>query len=138
MLAALISGEPKFIAMLSSKLDKDSRTIGNWKSLATQFGIRKQMTEQFGLRGLGPTAALFEHMSTADGLKDLTMSELREHFVAMERKDLINILKRHKFEGLFVLFCLVIIKLISLWSCVLFLLYFKSYIYWHAVLILLW
>ena len=114
MLAALISGEPKFIAMLSSKLDKDSRTIGNWKSLATQFGIRKQMTEQFGLRGLGPTAALFEHMSTADGLKDLTMSELREHFDAMERKDLINILKRHKFEGWFVLFCLVIINLIIL------------------------
>ena len=106
-MASLISGEPKFIAMLSSKLDKDSRTIGNWKSLATQFGIRKQMTEQFGLRGLGPTAALFEHMSTAAGLKDLTMSELHDHFVAMERKDLVNILKKHECKGLFVLFCFV-------------------------------
>lgn len=115
IVADLIYGMPKFIAMLSSMLDKDSRSkIGNWKSLATQFGIRKQMTEQFGLRGLGPTAALFERMSTAAGLKDLTMSELRDHFVAMERKDLINILRKHNCEGLFVLFCLVIINQIRL------------------------
>lgn len=86
--------------MLSSKLDTESRTIGNWKSLATHFGIRKQVTEQFGSRGSGPTAALFQHMSTADGLKDLTMGELRRHFAEMERKDLVNILKKHNFEGL--------------------------------------
>lgn len=86
--------------MLSSKLDTESRTIGNWKSLATLFGIRKQVTEQFGSRGSGPTAALFQHMSTADGLKDLTMGELRSHFVKMERKDIINILTKHKCEGL--------------------------------------
>ncbi|CAH3024571.1 unnamed protein product [Porites evermanni] len=98
--ADLISGRPKFIVMLSSKLDTESRTIGNWKSLATHFGIRKQVTEQFGSRGSGPTAALFQHMSTADGLKDLTMGELRSHFVKMERKDIVNILKKHKCEGL--------------------------------------
>ena len=86
--------------MLSSKLDTESRTIGNWKSLATLFGIRKQVTEQFGSRGSGPTAALFQHMSTADGLKDLTMGELRSHFVKMERKDIINILTKHKCKGL--------------------------------------
>ena len=86
--------------MLSSKLDTESRTIGNWKSLATLFGIRKQVTEQFGSRGSGPTVALFQHMSTVDGLKDLTMGELRSHFVKMERKDIVNILKKHKCEGL--------------------------------------
>lgn len=86
--------------MLSSKLDTESRTIGNWKSLATLFGIRKQVTEQFGSRGSGPTVALFQHMSTADGLKDLTMGELRSHFVKMERKDIVNILTKHKCEGL--------------------------------------
>lgn len=58
------------------------------------------MTEQFGSRGSGPTVALFQHMSTADGLKDLTMGELRSHFVKMERKDIVNILTKHKCEGL--------------------------------------
>ena len=97
----LVFGQPKFIDMLSSKLDKESRTIGNWKSLATQFGIRKQKTEQFGLSGSGPTAALFQYISTADGLKDLTIGDLCEHFTAMERKDLVNVLQKHHCKGLY-------------------------------------
>ena len=96
----LMSGRPKFIALLSPKLDIESRTIGNWKSLATQFGIRKQKIEQFGLRGSGPTGALFLHMRTTEGLRDLTMGQLRGHFQAVERKDLVNLLEKQNFEGL--------------------------------------
>lgn len=90
----LMSDEPEFIALLSSKLDKESRTIGDWRSLARKFGIKKQKTEQFGLRGSGPTGALFLHISVTKGLRDLTMGELREHFVAMERIDLVNVLEK--------------------------------------------
>ena len=95
----LISGKPKFIKLLSSKLDIESRTIGNWRSLATEFSIRKQKTEQFGLRGSGPTGALFLHMQTADGLCDLTMGELEKHFEGMERRDLVNLLTKKKIKG---------------------------------------
>ena len=95
----LISGEPKFIKLLSPKLDMESRTIGNWKSLAAEFGIRKQKTEQFGLRGSGPTGALFSYMRTAEGLRDLTMDKLRSHFQEMERKDLVNLLEKRNIEG---------------------------------------
>ncbi len=95
----LIFGQPKFIKLLSPKLDIESRTIGNWKSLATEFGIRKQKTEQFGLRGSGPTGALFLHMQTAKGLSDLTMEQLQDHFQEMERKDLVNLLRKQQIEG---------------------------------------
>ena len=95
----LISGDPKFIKLLSPKLDIESRTIGNWRSLAAEFGIRKQKTEQFGLRGSGPTGALFAHMRTAEGLHDLSMEQLRSNFLAMERKDLVNLLDKQNFQG---------------------------------------
>jgi len=95
----LISGEPKFIKLLSPKLDTESRTIGNWRSLATEFGIRKQKTEQFGLRGSGPTGALFTYMRTAEGLRDLTMDQLRSYFQEMERKDLVNLLDKQDIQG---------------------------------------
>ena len=95
----LMSGHPAFISLLSPKLDIESRTIGNWRSLATQFGIRKQMTEQFGLRGSGPTGALFSYMRAAKGVHDLTMGELRKHFKAMGRNDLVNLLKKYNYEG---------------------------------------
>lgn len=95
----LISGQPKFIKLLSSKLDMESRTIGNWRSLATEFGIRKQRTEQFGLRGSGPTGALFLHMRTGKGLSDLTMGQLQKHFQEMERKDLVNLLSKQEVKG---------------------------------------
>ena len=95
----LISGDPKFIKLLSPKLDIESRTIGNWRSLAAEFGIRKQKTEQFGLRGSGPTGALFLYMQTAEGLCDLTMEQLQSHFLEMERKDLVNLLDKQAIEG---------------------------------------
>ena len=95
----LISGKPTFIKLLSPKLDIESRTIGNWRSLATEFGIRKQKTEQFGLRGSGPTGALFSHMRTAKGLCDLTMEQLQKHFQEMERRDLVNLLSKYEIEG---------------------------------------
>ena len=116
----LLFGQPKFIALLSPKLDKESRTIGNWRSLATQFGIRKQKTEQFGLRGSGPTGALFSYMSTTKELRDLTMGELCQHFKAMERRDLVNILEKHNCEGLCFCICsdLNYLKLHSLLSLV--------------------
>ena len=101
----LLFGQPNFITLLSPKLDKESRTIGNWRSLATQFGIGKQKTEQFGLRGSGPTGALFLYMSTTGDLRNLTIGELREHFVAMERRDLVNILEKHNYEGLCFCIC---------------------------------
>lgn len=97
----LMSGQPTFIALLSSKLDAETRTIGNWQSLATQFGIRKQKTEQFGLRGCGPTGALFLHMQTAEGLRDMKMGKLHEHFKEMERNDLVKILEKYQFKGLY-------------------------------------
>ena len=95
----LISGKPKFIKLLSPKLDIESRTIGTWRSLATEFGIRKQKTEQFGLRGSGPTGALFLYMQTAEGLQGLTMAQLRSHFEEMGRKDLVNLLDKKGIEG---------------------------------------
>ena len=94
----LISDDPKFIKLLSLKLDVESRT-GNWRSLATQFSIRKQKTDQFGLRGSGPTGALFSYMQTAEGLHDLTMEQLRSHFLAMERTGLVNLLDEQNIQG---------------------------------------
>ena len=95
----LISGDPKFIKLLSPKLDIESRTIGNWRSLAAEFGIRKQKTEQFGLRGSGPTGALFLYMRTAEGLHDLTMEQLRSHFLEMECRGLVNLLDKRNIQG---------------------------------------
>ena len=94
----LVSGDPKFIKLLSLKLDMESST-GNWRSRAVEFGIRKQKIEQFGLRGSGPTGALFSYMQTAEELHDLTMEQLRSHFLEMERKDLVNLLDKRKFQG---------------------------------------
>lgn len=93
----LIFGEPKFIKLLSPKLDTDSRTIGNWRSLASEFGIRKQQVEQFGLRGSGPSAELFRYIRSSKRFPNLNMMELQEHFRAMERRDLVNLLQE-KFE----------------------------------------
>ena len=95
----LVFGQPGFIALLSSKLDGETRAIGNWQSLATQFGIRKQKGEQFGLQSCGPTGALFLHMQTAQGLHDMTMEQLREHFKKMERNYLVKILAKLGLEG---------------------------------------
>ena len=94
----LISGDPEFITLLSLKLDIKFKT-GDWRSLAKKFGIGKQKIEQFGLRGSGPTGALFSYMRTAEGLHDLTMEQLRSHFLEMERKDLVTLLDRLEIEG---------------------------------------
>lgn len=106
----LISGQPMFMKLLSPKLDVESRTIGNWRSLATEFGIRKQKTEQFGLRGSGPAGALFLHMRAAEGLCDLTMGQLLDHFQLMERKDLVNMLNKQqpKIESMYNPVCFVL------------------------------
>ncbi|KAJ7339404.1 hypothetical protein OS493_005799 [Desmophyllum pertusum] len=93
----LISGEPKFIMLLSPKLDIESSTdIGNWRSLATEFGIRIEKIEQFGLRGSGPAGALFSYMRAAEGLCDLTMGQLLDHFQAMKRLDLVYMLEKQQ------------------------------------------
>ena len=94
----LISGETKFIKLLSPKLDINSRTIGNWRSLASEFGITKQVAEKFGLRGSGPSAALFRYIASTEKLRDLTMLKLHDHFEGMGRKDLVNLLKK-EFEN---------------------------------------
>lgn len=77
----------------------ESRTIGNWKSLANQFGIKKQISDQFGLRGSGPTEALFSYIQTDGELRHLTMGQLRKYFCEMERNDLVVLLKKFGFEG---------------------------------------
>ena len=89
--------------------------MNGWKSLAPHFEITHETTVQFGLPGPGPTAELFFYMSTTDGLKDLTVGELRKHFEAMKQKKLVNILPKDK--GL--CFSSHIINLSRLWSCVL-------------------
>lgn len=75
LLSDLVLENPKFVSLLSSKLDMESRTIGNWKSLANQFGIKKQVSDQFGLHGSGPTEALFLHIRTDETLRHLTMGD---------------------------------------------------------------
>ena len=90
---------PKFIALLSSKLDAECRTIGNWKSLANEFGIKKQISDQFGVRGSGPTEALFSYIQTDRELRYLTMGQLHEHFCEMERNDLVVLLKKRGYKG---------------------------------------
>lgn len=97
-LSDLVNGQPKLIALLSPKLDIESRTIGNWKSLATQFEIPQKITEQFGMRGSGPTGALFLHVQTDENLRHLTMGQLFEHFRVMQRNDLVALLKKLGFE----------------------------------------
>ena len=91
----LISHDEKFIGMLSSMLDTG---MNGWKLLASQLTIKPEISAQFGLTSPGPTAQLFLYMSTTDGLKDLTVGELREHFEAMKLKALANILEQY--EGL--------------------------------------
>lgn len=89
----LVSDDGKFIGMLSSKLDTE---MNGWKSLASKLEIKPEISAQFGLPGRGPTAELFFYMSTTDGLKDLTVGELREHFKEMEQKTLATILEQYK------------------------------------------
>lgn len=91
----LVSRDGKFIGMLSSMLDTE---MNGWKLLASKLGIKPEISAQFGLRDPGPTAKLFFYMSTTDGLKDLTVGELRNHFKAMEQEALANILE--EYEGL--------------------------------------
>ena len=98
-LSDLVQENPKFVSLLSSKLDMESRTIGNWKSLANLFGIKKQRSDQFGLHGSGPTEALFLHIRTDEKLRHLTMGQLLEHFREMERNDLVGVLKKFYFVG---------------------------------------
>lgn len=97
LLRVLVPENSKFVALLSSKLDMESRTIGNWKSLANQFGIKKQTSDQFGLHGSGPTEALFLHIRTDEKLRHLTMGQLLKHFREMERNDLVGLLKKFHF-----------------------------------------
>lgn len=93
--SGLVSDNGNFIGMLSSMLDTGEN---GWRSLASQLGIKREISVQFGLRGPDPTAELFFYMSTTDGLKDLTLVKLREHFKDMEQNALVNILQ--KYEGL--------------------------------------
>lgn len=92
-MSELISLDGKFIGILSSMLDTE---MNGWKSLAPHFEITHETSVQFGLPGPGPTAELFFYMSTTDGLKDLTVGELRKHFEAMKLKKLVNILPKDK------------------------------------------
>ena len=92
-MSELISLDGKFIGILSSMLDTE---MNGWKSLAPHFEITHETTVQFGLPGPGPTAELFFYMSTTDGLKDLTVGELRKHFEAMKQNKLVNILPKDK------------------------------------------
>lgn len=92
-----MSKDPKFIALLSSKLDVES--IANWKRLATNFGVERQISNQFGLHGAGPTEALFLYIQTDEKLRRLTMGELRKHFCDMGRKKLVSLLEKSGFKG---------------------------------------
>ena len=80
-------------------VSKLCNNIGNWKSLANQFGIKKQISDQFGFHGSGPTEALFLHIRTDEKLRHLTMGQLLEHFREMERNDLVGVLKKFHFVG---------------------------------------
>lgn len=92
-----MSKDPKFIDLLTSKLDVES--IANWKRLATKFGVERQISNQFGLSGAGPTEALFLYIQTDEKLRRLTMGELRKHFSDMGRKKLVSLLEKSGFKG---------------------------------------
>ena len=92
----LISSETEFIELLSQELDTNSGTIGNWRSLASEFGITKQVAEKFGSCCPGPSEVLFQYIPTK--LYNLTMLGLQDHFEGMGRKDLVNLLKK-EFEN---------------------------------------
>lgn len=92
-----MSKDPKFTALLSSKLDEES--IGNWKPLANNFGIEKEISNQFGLYGAGPTEALFLYIQTDEKLRCLTMGELHRYFCDMGRNKLVSLLEKSGFKG---------------------------------------
>lgn len=92
-----MSKDPKFIDLLSSKLDVES--IANWKRLATNFGIERQISNQFGLHGAGPTEALFLYIQTDEKLRRLTMGELHTYIRDMGRNKLVSLLEKSGFKG---------------------------------------
>ena len=92
-----MSKDPKFIALLSSNLDVES--IANWRLLATKFGIERQISNQCGLYGAGPTENMFLYIQTDEKLRCLTMGELRKHFCDMGRMKLVSFLEKSGFKG---------------------------------------
>ena len=92
-----MSKNPKFIDLLTSKLDVES--IADWRLLATKFGIERQISNQFGLHGAGPTENLFLYIQTDEKLRCLTMGELHKYICDMGRNTLVNLLKKSGFKG---------------------------------------
>ena len=88
----------KFSEILSANLD--NRSLNDWKHLATKFEIPQRKTDQFGLRGPGPTALLFLHISTAKDLQDLTMGQLVHYFNALGMKQLVKVVENLTYGGL--------------------------------------
>ena len=77
----------------------DVESSGNWRSLANEFGIEKQKSDQFGLRGSGPTGALFSYIQTGKQLRHLTMGQLHGCFVDMKLMKLVHLLEESGFHG---------------------------------------
>ena len=95
----LVLGRPEFLTLLASQLDIESRTIGNWKSLATKFGFPKSKIDQFGMPRHGPTDLLFEYLSTAGEHKSLTVGQLKAHLKTMGRMDVLQIFDKFRVDG---------------------------------------
>lgn len=92
-----MSKDPKFIDLLSSKFDVGS--TANWTLLATKFGIERQISNQFGLYGAGPTENLFSYIQTDEKLRCLTMGELHKYICDMGRNTLVKVLENSGFKG---------------------------------------
>ena len=98
----LFAEDPKFNNILSRL---DEKTMHNYKNLAKEFKINTLKIDQLGMRfSGGPTAFLFYYMSFTEGLKDLTMHQLRKHFEEMKLIKLAKIVTKATNEGLY--FCL--------------------------------
>lgn len=78
-LVDLISGDPIFVNLFCTELDRESSTIGNWKQLVCYLEVRPDISRKFPLKGASSTVSLFKYVRTSEKLRDLTFADLISH-----------------------------------------------------------
>ena len=85
----------EMIHNVCGKLDHSQKGISNWQQVGEQFGITKQLHggawKELMTAGKSPTEVLLEYLQTA--LPQLTVAEFVQTLQAMERFDVVEILK---------------------------------------------
>ena len=90
-LSAILRRNPEFMEELCFCLDREMKFIRNWRGLASKFLVDLDVIRRLGRYDyISPTILLFDFLATSN--PDLTIKELRDILLEIERSDLISLL----------------------------------------------